>query len=74
MSERPEDDVRAEPRRAGARHTRHSTAALPSPGAMLGQPWGHWLEATGRLHDEPDESYKEGDKKREAMRLSKEGE
>ncbi|XP_077132007.1 ataxin-7 isoform X1 [Ranitomeya variabilis] len=83
MSERPEDDVRGEQRRAGARPQQRrqqqqhgdsatAAAALPSPGAMLGQPWLHWLDAA-RLHDEPAESYKESsDKKREAMRLSKE--
>ncbi|XP_068109894.1 ataxin-7 isoform X2 [Hyperolius riggenbachi] len=78
MSERPEDDVRGEQRRAGARQRRQqhgdsSMAALPSPGAMLGQPWVSWLEAA-RIQgcDDVDESFKEIDKKREAMRLSKE--
>ncbi|XP_040215105.1 ataxin-7 isoform X1 [Rana temporaria] len=81
MSERPEDDVRAEQRRAGARQRRQqqhhqgdgATGAQPSPGAMQGQTWSNWLEAT-RLHgaDELDETLKEIDKKREAMRLSKE--
>lgn len=81
MSERPEDDVRAEQRRVGARQRRQqqhhpgdgATGAQPSPGAMQGQPWTNWLEAT-RLHgaDELDEALKEIDKKREAMRLSKE--
>ncbi|KAM9327220.1 ataxin-7 [Gastrophryne carolinensis] len=84
MSERPEDDVRGEQRRAGARQQQQRrqqqqqqagdssvSAALPSPGDMLGQPWGHWLEAA-RLPEELDETYKEIDKKREAMRLSTE--
>ncbi|KAM8930780.1 ataxin-7 [Pelodytes ibericus] len=80
MSERAEDDVRGEQRRAGARQRRHGAmaaggerTALPSPGAMLGQPWLNWLDAA-RLHgtDEPNESAKECDNKREAMRLSRE--
>ncbi|XP_056380502.1 ataxin-7 isoform X4 [Hyla sarda] len=82
MSERPEDDVRGEQRRAGARPQQRrqqqqqqqgdsAMAALPSPGAMLGKPWVNWLDAA-KLHDELDESFKESDKKREAMRLSKE--
>ncbi|XP_053325327.1 ataxin-7 [Spea bombifrons] len=86
MSERAEDDVRGEQRRAAARQRRHgdrSAAAmaaggergsLPSPGAMLGQPWGNWLDAA-RLNgadDELDETSKESENKREAMRLSRE--
>ncbi|OCT85968.1 hypothetical protein XELAEV_18024138mg [Xenopus laevis] len=47
--------------------------SLPSPGAMLGQPWAHWVD-TVKLNglEELEESWKECDKKREAMRLSKE--
>ncbi|XP_012815986.1 ataxin-7 isoform X2 [Xenopus tropicalis] len=47
--------------------------SLPSPGAMLGQPWAHWVEAV-KLHglEELEESWKECDKKRESMRLSRE--
>ncbi|XP_075039463.1 ataxin-7 isoform X1 [Mixophyes fleayi] len=79
MSERPEDDVRGEQRRAGARPRRQQpgdrtmAAALPSPGAMLGQSWVSWLEAAKlQGSDELDETLKESDQKREAMRLSKE--
>jgi len=61
MSERAEDDVRGEQRRAARQQLKQqqiqrgegSTAmatvaerrALPSPDAMLGQPWGNWVDA-----------------------------
>ncbi|CAH2312987.1 ataxin-7 isoform X1 [Pelobates cultripes] len=76
MSERAEDDVRGEQRRAAARQQRRqgdNMAALPSPGAMLGQPWVSWLDAAKLSGtDELEESLKECDNKREAMRLSRE--
>ncbi|TNN34510.1 Ataxin-7 [Liparis tanakae] len=61
MSERAEDDVRGEQRRAARQQLKQqqiqrgegSTAmatvaerrALPSPDVMLGQPWGNWVDA-----------------------------
>ncbi|KAM4721713.1 LOW QUALITY PROTEIN: ataxin-7 [Rhinophrynus dorsalis] len=86
MSERAEDDVRGEQRRAAARQRRQGESSvsamaaaggertpLPSPKAMLGQPWSQWVDAA-KMHgtDELDESLKECEKKREAMRLSRE--
>ncbi|XP_053545366.1 ataxin-7 [Bombina bombina] len=87
MSERAEDDVRGEQQRRQRRRQQQqqgeSSAAamaaagdrrsLPSPGAMLGQPWAHWVEAA-KLQgiDELDETLKECEKKREAMRLCRE--
>ncbi|KAJ1110180.1 hypothetical protein NDU88_007535 [Pleurodeles waltl] len=52
-------------------------AALPSPEAMLGQPWNHWLQhAKLPLHGlhvtDLEETFKEHGKSREAMRLSRE--
>uniref|UniRef100_A0A8D0L7R5 Uncharacterized protein n=1 Tax=Sphenodon punctatus TaxID=8508 RepID=A0A8D0L7R5_SPHPU len=51
--------------------------SLPSPEAMLGQPWSHWVDAA-KLHGNDgtalEESFKEYGKSREAMRLCREGE
>ncbi|XP_030586253.1 ataxin-7 [Archocentrus centrarchus] len=65
MSERAEDDVRGEQRRAARQQLKQqqiqrgegSTAmatvaerrSLPSPEIMLGQPWSNWVDA-GKLH------------------------
>ncbi|MEE6501910.1 hypothetical protein FKM82_004355 [Ascaphus truei] len=58
---------------AAAMATAGERRSLPSPQAMLGQPWNHWLDAA-KLHgsEESDESLKECEKKREAMRLCRE--
>ncbi|XP_073207089.1 ataxin-7 isoform X3 [Lepidochelys kempii] len=49
--------------------------SLPSPEAMLGQPWSHWVDAA-KLHGNDgtalEESFKEYGKNREAMRLCRE--
>ncbi|XP_075794612.1 ataxin-7 isoform X3 [Pelodiscus sinensis] len=49
--------------------------SLPSPEAMLGQPWSHWVDAA-KLHGNEgtalEESFKEYGKNREAMRLCRE--
>ncbi|KAL8212770.1 UNVERIFIED_CONTAM: Ataxin-7 [Gekko kuhli] len=49
--------------------------SLPSPEAMLGQPWSHWVDAA-KLHGNDgaalEESSKEYGKNREAMRLCRE--
>ncbi|XP_072845453.2 ataxin-7 isoform X1 [Pogona vitticeps] len=49
--------------------------SLPSPEAMLGQPWSHWVDAA-KLHGNDgtalEESFKEFGKNREAMRLCRE--
>ncbi|XP_074861050.1 ataxin-7 isoform X2 [Carettochelys insculpta] len=49
--------------------------SLPSPEAMLGQPWSHWVDAA-KLHGNDgtalEESLKEYGKNREAMRLCRE--
>ncbi|RMB98972.1 hypothetical protein DUI87_24517 [Hirundo rustica rustica] len=51
--------------------------SLPSPEAMLGQPWSHWVDAA-KLHGNDgtalEESFKEYGRNREAMRLCREGE
>ncbi|KAG8127955.1 hypothetical protein E2320_014832 [Naja naja] len=51
--------------------------SLPSPEAMLGQPWSHWVDAA-KLHGNDgaalEENFKEYGKNREAMRLCREGE
>ncbi|KAK5912908.1 hypothetical protein CesoFtcFv8_002737 [Champsocephalus esox] len=65
MSERAEDDVRGEQRRAARQQLKQqqiqrgegSTAmatvaerrSLPSPEIMLGQPWSNWVDAA-KLH------------------------
>ncbi|XP_056293503.1 ataxin-7 isoform X2 [Pseudoliparis swirei] len=91
MSERAEDDVRGEQRRAARQQLKQqqiqrgegSTAmatvaerrALPSPDAMLGQPWGNWVDAAklnGTDGAESEESLKDFGKNREAMRLCRE--
>ncbi|ETE71436.1 Ataxin-7, partial [Ophiophagus hannah] len=50
--------------------------SLPSPEAMLGQPWSHWVDAA-KLHGNDgaalEENFKEYGKNREAMRLCREG-
>ncbi|XP_029418731.1 ataxin-7-like [Nannospalax galili] len=49
---------------------------LPSPEAMLGQPWNLWVEASklpGKDGTELDESLKEFGKNREVMGLCREG-
>ncbi|XP_074054923.1 LOW QUALITY PROTEIN: ataxin-7 [Macrotis lagotis] len=49
--------------------------SLPSPEAMAGQPWSHWLDAAklpGKDGAEPEESWKEFGKNREVMRLCRE--
>ncbi|KAG5275240.1 hypothetical protein AALO_G00145160 [Alosa alosa] len=85
MSERADDDVRGEQRKAarqlkqqqlqrGEASTAMATGAerrsLPSPEIMLGQPWSSWVDAV-KLHgsDDSEESLKECGKNREAMRL-----
>ncbi|XP_039415246.1 ataxin-7 isoform X2 [Corvus cornix cornix] len=49
--------------------------SLPSPEAMLGQPWSHWVDAA-KLHGNDgtalEESFKEYGRNREAMRLCRE--
>ncbi|XP_060095436.1 ataxin-7 isoform X2 [Heteronotia binoei] len=49
--------------------------SLPSPEAMLGQPWSHWVDAA-KLHGNDgaalEENFKEYGKNREAMRLCRE--
>ncbi|XP_056660346.1 ataxin-7 isoform X1 [Monodelphis domestica] len=49
--------------------------SLPSPEAMVGQPWNHWVEAAklpGKEGSELEESLKEFGKNREVMRLCRE--
>ncbi|XP_020833974.1 ataxin-7 isoform X2 [Phascolarctos cinereus] len=49
--------------------------SLPSPEAMVGQPWNHWVEAAklpGKDGSELEESLKEFGKNREVMRLCRE--
>ncbi|XP_068010364.1 ataxin-7 isoform X1 [Melanerpes formicivorus] len=49
--------------------------SLPSPEAMLGQPWSHWVDAA-KLHGNDgtalEESFKEYGRNRDAMRLCRE--
>ncbi|XP_069499814.1 ataxin-7 [Ambystoma mexicanum] len=64
-------------RSSGAATAMATRAALPSPEAMLGQPWNHWLQHAklplyAQHVTELEESFKEHGKSREAMRLSRE--
>ncbi|XP_043933922.1 ataxin-7 isoform X3 [Protopterus annectens] len=89
MSERADDDVRGEQRRTAwqqqqlqqredsvaAMATVGERRSLPSPQAMVGQPWSCWVDAMkqhGNDGLELDESCKECGKNREVMRLYKE--
>ncbi|XP_059571827.1 ataxin-7 isoform X2 [Alligator mississippiensis] len=60
---------------AAAMATVGERRSLPSPEAMLGQPWSHWVDAA-KLHGNDgtavEESFKEYGKNREAMRLCRE--
>ncbi|XP_029416695.1 ataxin-7-like, partial [Nannospalax galili] len=62
---------------AAAMATLWERRPLPSPEAMLGQPWNLWVEASklpGKDGTELDESLKEFGKNREVMGLCREGE
>lgn len=62
---------------AAAMATLGERRPLPSPEAMLGQPWNLWVEASklpGKDGTELDESFKEFGKHREVMGLCREGE
>uniref|UniRef100_UPI00398E393C ataxin-7 isoform X2 n=1 Tax=Pristiophorus japonicus TaxID=55135 RepID=UPI00398E393C len=78
MAETAEADVSAA--RRAARQQEGSAMAtverrLPSPEALLGQPWSHWIDAAkqqGADGTESAETFKECGKNREVMRLSRE--
>ncbi|XP_067854943.1 ataxin-7 isoform X2 [Heptranchias perlo] len=78
MAETAEADVSAA--RRAARQQEGSAMAtverrLPSPEALVGQPWTHWIDAAkhqGADGTELEETFKECGKNREVMRLSRE--
>ncbi|XP_042195675.1 ataxin-7 isoform X3 [Callorhinchus milii] len=78
MAETAEADVRV-PRRAARQQEGSAMATverrLPSPEALVGQPWTHWVDAAkhqGADGTELEETFKECGKNREVMRLSRE--
>ncbi|XP_072928412.1 ataxin-7 isoform X1 [Hemitrygon akajei] len=78
MAETAEDDVSAARRAAGQQEGSAMATVerrLPSPEALVGQPWTHWIDAAkhqGADGTELEETFKECGKNREVMRLSRE--
>ncbi|XP_078270015.1 ataxin-7 [Rhinoraja longicauda] len=78
MAETAEADVSAARRAAGQQEGSAMATVerrLPSPEALLGQPWTHWIDAAkhqGADGSELEETFKECGKNREVMRLSRE--
>ncbi|XP_055503578.1 ataxin-7 [Leucoraja erinacea] len=78
MAETAEADVSAARRAAGQQEGSAMATVerrLPSPEALLGQPWTHWIDAAkhqGADGTELEETFKECGKNREVMRLSRE--
>ncbi|XP_030062197.1 ataxin-7 [Microcaecilia unicolor] len=91
MSDRAEENARGDQRRVARQQLQHwhhqgensvvtmdtvgECRSLPSPEAMMGEPWNNWVNAA-KLHRndgaELDDSFKEFMKHREAMRLCRE--